>query len=864
MIRGLITWAVHNALIVVLAACALVVGGLYAFFHVNVEAYPDPAPPIIEVVAQYPGASAEEVERQVTIPLEVALAGMPGLTTTRTKSLYGLCHMRNQFSYDTDYNKARQEVLNRLATVSNLPAGVSPNISPMTPTGEMVRYTIVYPTKDKGQEIVLPTESEDDDYYTTNDAKAMQDWTLQRIFKRIPRVADVSGYGGTVKRYEVHPDPLKLQQYGISLSQMATALSNCNSNVGGDYLRQGETSMIVRGIGLIGKGKDPAQSSEVLGAETHCFEQYLGFATDLNKQQRERLMKRFRGEELKPPLNKEEKKRYDELRQRAGVAASREAARFLRAEDRRRILEMRSIVITSNNNVPIKIDQLVDGGPLSSSGDEPGKRGVVVKYQTRMGKVSICRRRVDDQGVERWVDTEDIVQGIVLLRKNEEALPALKDINATIDQLNEKSGTMLPGTHIERHWDLTHLIDLTTETVRENLLVGMVLVSIILLMFLSNVRTTIIVAINIPLALLISFSVLFLRGKSANLLSIGAVDFGIIVDSSVIIVENIYRHLTSGEDTHLPIKERIIKACAEVDKALLFTTLIMVCAFLPLFTMQGPEGQIFGPMAQTYAFALGGALVLALTLAPALCGIAFKNPKPIRDNLLVRWMKSSYLRQLGFCLKYRWCTLGIMIGLTAVTALMAASLGGEFMPELEEGNIYLRATCEPNISLEEAAHRANQARAIMRQYPEVELICSQVGRPDDGTDPSGYSNIEFHVPLKGENDWPAVKDKTGWRSWFAWIDVPTDPVTGEVKNPTGWKSYCRFFWKKRSRTKPEIIKEMLHGGLAWGTGVGDDHRRRLELLAVHPRQRDGVSVRRQGRQLGEDHRPRPRRVGAVG
>jgi cobalt-zinc-cadmium resistance protein CzcA len=781
MLRGLIAWAVNNSLIVVLAALALVGVGLWSFRHVNVEAYPDPAPPIIEVVAQYPGASAEEVERQVTIPLEVALAGMPGLTTTRTKSLYGLCHMRNQFTYDTDYNKARQEVLNRLATVSGLPNGVNPAISPMTPTGEMVRYTIVYATKDKGADIILPTEATDDDYYTTNDAKAMQDWTLQRIFKRIPRVADVSGFGGTVKRYEVHPDPYALQRYGISLQQMANALSNSNSNVGGDWLRQGEISKIVRGVGLIGEGKDATQTSEVLGAETRFFEQYLLLTNDLNNTQRDRFQRRFKGEEVKPSLSNADEQRYEAVRQRAGVGASKYAANYLRYEERRRILELRNIVVTANNNTPIKIDQLVDGGPLYNNNEEVGNRGVVVKYQTRMGYVSISRRRTDEHNVERWVDTKDIVQGIVLLRKTEDAMPALDDINHKIDELNDKTGTMLPGVKLEKHWDLTHLIHLTTHTVQENLIVGMVLVSVILLMFLSNIRTAVIVAINIPLALLFSFSVLYLRGKSANLLSIGAVDFGIIVDSSVIIVENIYRHLSSGEDAHLPIKERIIKACAEVDKALLFTTLIMVCAFLPLFTMQGPEGQIFGPMAQTYAFALGGALVLALTLAPALCSLTFRNPKPVRDNILVRAMKSSYLRQLRICLKYRGVTIAVLLALTAATGVTACFLGGEFMPELEEGNIYLRATCPVNTSLEQATETANRARAVMREFPEVEQVMSQVGRPDDGTDPSGYSNVEFHVPLKSEGEWPAVIEETGWK---------------------------RLFRKKRPRTKPEIIKEM--------------------------------------------------------
>jgi Cu/Ag efflux pump CusA len=302
------------------------------------------------------------------------------------------------------------------------------------------------------------------------------------------------------------------------------------------------------------------------------------------------------------------------------------------------------------------------------------------------------------------------------------------------------------------------LIRLTTETVRENLILGMVLVSVILLMFLSNVRSAVIVAINIPLALLFAFSVLYLRGKSANLLSIGAVDFGIIVDSSVIMVENIYRHISSGEDAHLPLKDRIIKASHEVERSLFFSTLIMVCAFLPLFTMQGPEGQIFGPMAQTYAFALGGALLLALTAAPALCLLSFRGLKPTRDNVLVRLLKTSYLRQLRWCLHNRGLTLAGMGSLVVVTAIAAYFfMGREFMPELEEGNLYVRGTLPVNISLDEVTEKARMAREIMTHYPEVLLIQSQVGRPDDGTDPCSSFGAEFNVPLRPEGEWPIPK-----------------------------------------------------------------------------------------------------------
>ena len=311
-------------------------------------------------------------------------------------------------------------------------------------------------------------------------------------------------------------------------------------------------------------------------------------------------------------------------------------------------------------------------------------------------------------------DEEDKVQGIVLMRKGESTLPSLTKVKAKIAELNNTPGQLLPGVKIETTFDLTGLINHTTETVRENLGVGMVLVTLVLLMFLSNVRSALIVAVNIPLALLVAFAILFLRGQSANLLSIGAVDFGIIADSSVIMVENIYRHISSGDQLNLSLRERILRACHEVEKPLFFSRLIMLCAFIPLFAMTGPEGQIFGPMAQTYAFALIGALVLALTLSPALCLICFRNLKPAPDNFVVRWLKSSYLRQVELCLKHRWATLGVFTLLAAATVCLAmARLGFDFMPELEEGNLYIRATLPANVSLDEGAEAAHKARQIM-------------------------------------------------------------------------------------------------------------------------------------------------------
>jgi len=358
-----------------------------------------------------------------------------------------------------------------------------------------------------------------------------------------------------------------------------------------------------------------------------------------------------------------------------------------------------------------------------------------------------------------WDDDDERIQAIVLLRKGEESLPALRDLKAKIEELNQP-GHLLPGVQIEPYYDRTDLINLTTETVHENLLVGLALVSIILLMFLNNVRVALIVALNIPLALLFAFAVLFIRGKSANLLSIGAVDFGIIVDSTVILVENIYRHLKRAEHQDLPLTERVLRACMEVERSLFFSTLIMVCALLPLFTMTGPEGQIFGPMADTYAFALGGALLLALTVSPVLCCLFLRNLKPTRDNWLVRRLQGAYLLQLRWLLEFRWLTLAGFVFLLAITGFVAGKMGREFMPELEEGNLYIRGTFPINISFDEVGARGREVRRFLRQFHEVEAIVPMIGRPDDGTDPTGYYNMEIFVPLKAPKDWPAPPGKT--------------------------------------------------------------------------------------------------------
>jgi len=813
MVRALIHWALDNRFIVICLALVVAAVGYYSYAHINVEAYPDPAPAVIELVALWPGASAEEMERLVTVPLEVTLAGMPGCKTVHSKSLFGLTHVRCIFHYDVPYEKARQEVINRLAMINQpLPPGVTPQLSPANAIGEIFRYTLKSPKDAAGRDI-----------YTLNDLKALQDWLVEREFRRVPGIIDVTSYGGTVKRYEIQPDPELMKKYGITLAQLQNALANGNTNVAGDFLIMGRTATMVRSRALIGGGLDPMVAAAAM--------------KDANR-----------------------------------------AARFLRDQEQIRLRQIRDIVITSVNGFPVKIDNIVQGGPLPASARST--EGVLVSHQTRLGRVSLDRAM--DKAGKVWRRDDEKVQCIVLMRKGEQSLPALEGVKKKVEELNQP-GRLLPGVTLEPYYDREELVHLTTHTVQHNLIMGMVLVIVVLMMFMSNVRTAIIVAINIPLALLFAFAVLYLRGKSANLLSIGAVDFGIIVDSSVIMVENVYRSLAAGEFANLPLRERIWRSVREIDKALFFSTLIMVCAFIPLFTMHGAEGELFGPMAQTYAFALGGALLMALTLTPVLCLVFFRKFKPVPENILVRFMKSRYLWQLGWCLRHPALTITIMVSLMVITvAWPMRQLGREFMPELDEGNLWIRAVLPVHVSLDAVKDPVKEARLIMsggryqlishsfadarakgvpagfleriaalkhqeftspdaltaaiakafheeqqkqlaevalrhaveallgaraptpestardlayiRQqedlrrwtaltvkqaryrnvYPEVNAIMVQMGRPDDGTDPGGYNNVEIFVPLKNERLWPVVERPNGRRQVRTRRDIVND------------------------------------------------------------------------------------------
>jgi cobalt-zinc-cadmium resistance protein CzcA len=644
MVRALISWSLHNRFIVLLGTLGLIALGIHSALNLNVEAYPDPTPPLVEVITQNPGASPEEMERLIGIPLETVLNGMPGLKYLRSISLAGLNDIKCQFEYGTDYWAARQEVINRIGMVTNLPQGVTPTLSPWSPTGEIVRYVLEGPG------------------YTLNQLKAVQDWVLERQLRTVPGVIDVTGFGGTVKQYQVLLDTQLMKRYDVTLQMVTDAIAQSNANVGGDVLPLGVQSHNVRAIGYLGEGVDS----------------------------------------LDP--------------------AKAESAYVIEIE---KLEDIQDVVVTTYQNMPVYIKQIAR---------------VVIGYQPRLGVVGRN-------------DENDVIEGIVLMRKYEKSLPTSEGVQKKIDELN--AGSLLPkGMRIVPFNRRTDLVHVTRHNVLHNMLVGMGLVVLILFIFLGDITSAGIVALMIPLAILFSVSVLYLQGKSANLLSIGAIDFGIIVDSSVIIVENIYRHITApNADRTRPLVDRIIDASYEIERALFFSTLIIVCAFIPLFSMTGPEGALFGPMANTYAFAICGALILAVTLTPVLCSFLFVHKTEEKETFIDRIMKLRYLVMLDRILRHRFLLLAAMGSLLAFTVTLIPGLGGEFMPQLEEGNLWIRALLPRTVTLQEAARMAPRLRAVIGTIPEIRAVMSHVGRPDDGTDVTSYFNIEFNAPLIPMEEW---------------------------------------------------------------------------------------------------------------
>jgi len=629
MITRVVEFGLAQRVLVCILGVSLLFGGLYAFHILDVVAYPDPSPPMVEVITQFPGWSAEEIERQITIPVEVALTGMPGLVDVRSLSIFGLNDIKIYFDFGTNYFVDRQEVLNRLATVS-FPADVQPALSPWWALAEIYRYELV-----------------GSDGQTLTDLKTTQDWQLKREFKRVPGVIDVTAFGGTTKQYEVDLNPGALLGYGVSLPQVIGALNNSNANVGGNYLTIGAQNYNVRGVGLIDSLDD-----------------------------------------------------------------------------------ISNVMVAEKDGTPVFVKNL-------------GK--VSIGHRVRLGKVGID-------------DRDDVVEGVVLLQRGASAQTVLEWVRNKVGELN--TWKLPKGVHIRTIYDRSVLIQTTVETVTDILISGVVLVFVILFVFLGHFRAAMIVALTIPLSLLFTFLMMVLTGHSANLISLGAIDFGIIVDATLIMVESVFFHLAHHRSPTLTTPQIIMRAARHVGRPIFFSTAIIVVAFIPLFTMTGVPGKVFAPMSITYGFALIGALIMAFTLAPALCSLLLNGPISEEDTAVIRIVRRYYLAVLGWALKHEVMVVGAALGLLLITFGALQFLGGEFMPALEEGNLWVRATMPVDISFEEASQVASDVRNIFRKFPEVVNVVSQLGRPDDGTDPTSFFNAEFLVGLKTKKEWRAeVRDK---------------------------------------------------------------------------------------------------------
>lgn len=622
MIARLVEISLVQRILLCALGLALLFGGLYSFHLLDIIAYPDPSPPMVELITQNPGWSAEEIERQITIPIEVALTGMPGLTDIRSLSIFGLSDIKVYFDFGTDIFRDRQEVLNRVASVE-FPPGVQPTLSPWWAIAEIYRYEL---TGDPG--------------ISLTEVKTVQDWQVRRAFRRIPGVIDVTAFGGTTKEYHVDVDPGRLISYGVNLPQVMTALQNSNANVGGNYLTLGAQNYNVRGVGLINGLED-----------------------------------------------------------------------------------IENVMVAQKDGTPIYVKTLGN---------------VQVGSRIRLGKVGID-------------DRDDVVEGVVLLQRGYKAMPVLDNVREKVEELN--SWKLPSGIKIKTFYDRTALINTTVETVTDILLSGMVLVFVLLYAFLGNFRAAGIVALTIPLSLLFTFAMMVLIGQSANLISLGAIDFGIIVDATLIMVESIFFHLAHAKTPGLTVHQQIVRAARQVGQPVFYSTTIIVVAFIPLFTMTGVPGKIFAPMSITYGFALLGALLMAFTLAPVLCSFLLTGPIREEDTILVKPLRRMYQRILDWALNHRQVVVAMAAGLLIVALVALQFLGGEFMPALEEGNLWVRATMPVDISFDQAARLANDIRGMFRQSPEVTTVVSQLGRPDDGTDPTSFFNAEFLANLKPQAEW---------------------------------------------------------------------------------------------------------------
>jgi heavy metal efflux system protein len=634
VIRYLIDFALRNRILVLSVAVVLFVWGIVSFHNLPIEAYPDVADTYTQIITQWPGHAAEEVEQQITVPLETQLNGVAHMTHLRSVSLAGLSVLTIIYDDKITTLNARQEVIDRLQQVT-LPQGVGPGLGPdYSPTGQIMFYTL-QSTNPK---------------YDVMELKTLQDWVVRNQLKSVPNVVEVNIFGGPTRDYQVQLDPGRLVSYGLSLGQVEQALANNNINAGGGFIERGEQALNVRAVGLM-------QTTDDIGAT----------------------------------------------------------------------------VVKVQNGTPTRVRDL----------------GIVVQApKVRLGQLGKTIRHEDGT----VINNDDVVEGIVLLRKGAEADATLDVLHEKIKQLN--NGLLPAGVTIVPHLDRSDLVHYTTHTVLRNLTDGVLLVTLILFLFLGNVRSALIVTITIPFALLFAAILLDLSHIPANLLSLGALDFGMVVDGSVVMVENILRHAEYGRGKKT-LPELIGTAAHEVQRPVFYARIIIIVSYLPIFTLQRVEGRLFRPMAWTVAFALLGALLFALLIAPVLCTLLFKDEIKERRNLVFHRLQEHYARQLDWCFDHVRLTLGLGLAALAVMLFLGFSgvIGSEFLPHLDEGAIWVRGTLAPSTGPSAGIDLANRARRVLADFPEVKQIVSQVGRPDDGSDASGFYNTEFFVDLLPRSKW---------------------------------------------------------------------------------------------------------------
>jgi cobalt-zinc-cadmium resistance protein CzcA len=621
MIHHVVQFALRQRSLVLLMVAFIAVGGAIAFHHMPVDAYPDLSPPMVEIITQWPGHAAEEVERLVTVPTEVEMNGVPKMSVMRSISLYGLSDVILTFEEGTDDYFGRQVVFQRLSEVT-YPTGVTPTLAPLaSPSGLVYRYVIQSPDR------------------SSQELKVFEDWVIEREFKQVPGVADDSGFGGTVMQYQVLLDPARLYAYHITVPTILQQLSVNNSNAGGGFYSQGGQFYYVRGIGLIRDNRD------------------IG-----------------------------------------------------------------DVIVGTQNGVPVRIRDIGE---------------VTIGHAPRLGEFGFNQ-------------VDDAVEGVIMMRRGEQTQDVLKGVEEKTQQLNEH--ILPPDIKVQPYYDRSDLVQLTIDTVEHNMLLGMALVLVVLMCFLVSIRAAVIVALTIPLALLFSFIFLHARGIPANLLSIGAIDFGILIDGTLVMVENIFRELGIREGQHYDLHEVILAAAKDVDRPIFYSVAVIIAGYLPIYALGGPSGKLFKPMADTVSIALVGALILTLTFVPMMCAFWFRRGVHERENKPFNWVRDHYAVELEWCLDHPRITMTVAFLIFGATLLLIPFIGGEFMPHLDEGALWVRATMPYTVSFDEASKFSPQVRNILMKYPMVTDVGSELGRPDDGTDPTGFFNDEFYVGLKPYSD----------------------------------------------------------------------------------------------------------------